>query len=364
MLNGIRIVEIEGLGPAPFAGMMLADLGADVIVVHRPGQNAAPGMPDRPVLDRGKRSVVLDLKSGEGRDRLLKLVKTSDGIIEGFRPGVMERLGIGPADCHAVNPALVYGRMTGWGQEGPLSDRAGHDMNYIGLSGALWHASPPDQPPTAPPTLIGDIGGGAMYLVVGMLAGLLNARANGQGTVVDAAIYDGSANMMNLLMTLAQSGGFSSRRGQSLLDGPHWSRTYATADGRYMSVQCLEPKFYSVFLQKLGLSEDSDFADQFDKRRWPELGDRLAAIFSERTQSEWDAVFSGTDACVAPVLTPEQSLEHPINQARRAWRLVEGTLQAAPAPRFAHQADWSPPHVPVRGEHTQEILSELDAMTL
>lgn len=359
MLNGIRVIEIEGLGPGPFAGMMLADLGADVIVVHRAAGEPAPGMPDAPILDRGKRSIALDLKSPKDRETALHLIATADALIEGFRPGVMERLGLGPADCHAVNPALVFGRMTGWGQEGPLSDRAGHDMNYIGLAGALWHASPPGQSPIVPPTLVGDIGGGALYLVVGLLAGILNARATGQGTVVDAAIYDGAANMMNLLMTLAQSGGFSSERGQSLLDGPHWSRTYETSDGRYMSVQCLEPKFYAIFIELLGLADDSEFENQFDRERWPALSARLEALFLGRSQAEWQSVFDGTDACVAPVLTPEQSLQHPINAARKTWHDMGGTLQAAPAPRFAGAADWTPPPVSKRDQHRDQILSEL-----
>ncbi len=359
MLNGIRIIEIEGLGPGPFAGMMLADLGADVIVVHRAQGAPAPGMPDRPILDRGKRSIALDLKSPQDRDTALALIATSDALIEGFRPGVMERLGLGPETCHARNPALVYGRMTGWGQEGPLSDRAGHDMNYIGLAGALWHASPAGQPPVAPPTLVGDIGGGALYLVVGILAGILSARATGRGTVVDAAIYDGAANMMNLLMTLAQSGGFRSERGHSLLDGPHWSRTYETADGRFMSVQCLEPKFYAIFLDRLGLADDVEFAAQFDPAMWPRLSQRLETLFAGRSQAEWQAVFDGADACVAPVLTPEQASRHPMNAARRAWVEAEGGLQAAPAPRFSGRADWSPPPVPARGEHGRAILAEL-----
>lgn len=359
MLQGIRVVEIEGLGPGPFAGMMLADLGADVIVVHRAGGTRPPGMPDHPILDRGKRSIALDLKDPEDRETALRLISSADALIEGFRPGVMERLGLGPEPCHAVNPALVFGRMTGWGQDGPLAERAGHDMNYIGLAGALWHASPAGQPPMVPPTVIGDIGGGALYLVVGILAGILNARATGQGTIVDAAIYDGSANMMNLLMTLGQTGGFSSVRGQSLLDGPHWSRTYETADGGFMSVQCLEPKFYAIFLERLGLGADSDFANQFDRSKWPALSARLEVVFVARTRLEWQAVFDGSDACVAPVLTPEQSAQHPINQVRKTWHDADGALQAAPAPRFAGAPDWAPSAVPDRGEHTDEILAEL-----
>lgn len=360
MLNGTRVIEVEGIGPAPFAGMLLADMGADVIVVQRPGKNPTPGMPDKPILNRGKRCMTLDLKSARDRSVFLRLVKTADALIEGFRPGVMERLGIGPQDCHAVQPALVFGRMTGWGQDGPFAQAAGHDMNYIGLSGALWHASLPGQPPIAPPTLIGDIGGGAMYLALGILAGVINARASGEGTVVDAAIFDGSANMMNLLMTIGQTGGFTSRRGKSLLDGPHWCRTYATADGGLMSVQCLEPKFYAVFLDLLGLASDPEFSHQFDQNLWPHLSERLEALFATRDRADWENLFGATDACVAPVLTPEESNQHPVNKARKAWHVRDGQLQAAPAPRFSGEADWVPPHVAERGAHTDEILSELD----
>lgn len=359
MLNGIRIVEVEGIGPGPFAGMMLADMGAEVIKVQRPGGAVSPGVPDKAILDRGKRSIVLDLKDPGDRDVFLQLVGTADGLIEGFRAGVMERLGIGPADCHAVRPSLVYGRMTGWGQEGPLAKVAGHDMNYIGMAGALWHASLPGQPPIAPPTLVGDIGGGALYLTVGLLAGILNARATGKGTVVDAAIYDGAANMMNLLMTLAQTGGFSSQRGQSLLDGPHWSRTYRTRDGGYMSVQSLEPKFYAIFLDNMGLADDPAFANQFDKAAWPDLCTRLERLFATRDRADWAAVFDGSDACVAPVLTPEEALEHPMNAARGTWARIDGVLQAAPAPRFGARTDWQPAPIPARGADTDRVLKEL-----
>ncbi|MGD9866023.1 MAG: CaiB/BaiF CoA transferase family protein, partial [Pseudodonghicola sp.] len=280
MLNGIRIIEVEGLGPGPFAAMHLADLGADVIVVHRKGGNPTPGVPQRPLLDRGKRSIALDLKDPADIETFRALVATADGLIEGFRPGVMEKLGIGPADCQAINPALVYGRMTGWGQDGPLSKAAGHDLNYISLSGALWPASLPGDAPVTPPTLVGDIGGGALYLLVGLLSGLLKARATGQGSVVDAAIYDGSAHMMNLVMTLRQTDPSWGQRGMSLLDGSHWSRSYRCADGGYVSVQCLEPKFYALVLDKLGLTEDPDFTRQFDKALWPKAAERLAGIFA------------------------------------------------------------------------------------
>ncbi|MFV0514938.1 MAG: CaiB/BaiF CoA transferase family protein [Jhaorihella sp.] len=359
MLNGIRIVEIEGLGPGPFAAMLLADLGADVIVVHRKGGAPTPGMPERSLLDRGKRSIALDLKDAVDTATLKALIATADGLIEGFRPGVMERLGLGPEDCHAINPALVYGRMTGWGQDGPLCRAAGHDLNYIALSGALWYASPPDAAPLTPPTLVGDIGGGALYLAVGLLAGLLEARASGRGRVVDAAIVDGSAHMMNLLMSLGQSGNLSMTRGQSLLDGPHWCRSYTCADGGHVAVQCLEPKFYAEFLRLLHLQDDPDFARQYDRALWPALTGRLAALFATKPRDHWAGLFLGTDACVAPVLSPREAMAHPLNSARQTWRDPNGVLQAAPAPRFSGRPPWQPPEIPERGQHTRTILAEL-----
>ena len=358
MLNGIRIIEIEGLGPGPFAAMHLADLGADVVTIHRKGGAVTPGMPERSLLDRGKRSIELDLKDPQDLKTALALIAKADALIEGFRPGVMEKLGLGPETCHDLNPQLVYGRMTGWGQDSPLSSVAGHDLNYIALSGALWYASPPDQIPQTPATLVGDVGGGALYLVTGILAGLINARATGQGTIVDAAIYDGSAHMMNLLMTMRQTGNLSETRGQSMLDGPHWSRCYTCADGGYISVQCLEPKFYATFLGLLGLTDDPQFLNQFDRQLWPELTRRLTRIFAEKPRDHWADLFSGTDACVAPVLSPDQAKDHPMNN-RRTWQERNGSLQAAAAPRFSNQ-NWQAKPSPTRGEHTQQILAELD----
>lgn len=359
MLNGIRIIEVEGLGPGPFAAMHLADLGADVIVVHRKGGNPTPGVPERSVLDRGKRSIALDLKDADDLAVFRQLVAGADGLIEGFRPGVMEKLGIGPEALHAVNPRLVFGRMTGWGQQSPLSAAAGHDLNYISMSGALWYAGTPGDAPVTPATLVGDIGGGALYLVVGMLAGIMAARASGQGTVVDAAIYDGSAHMMNLLMSLRQGGGMPEARGKGILDGPHWCRCYRTRDGGWISVQCLEPKFYATFLGLLGLENDPDFAGQFDKGSWATATDRLRGIFAGRSRDDWAGIFLGTDACVAPVLSPDEAEAHEMNAARGAWTRVEGVLQAAPAPRFAGQAAWVPREAPGRGQHGDEIRAEL-----
>ncbi|WP_417426277.1 CaiB/BaiF CoA transferase family protein [Hoeflea sp.] len=361
MLEGLRIIEIEGLGPAPFACMLLADLGADVIVVHRKNGRPAPGMPECSLIDRGKRSIELDLKSADDVAALKKLIIRSEVLIEGFRPGVMERLGLGPDDLAAVNPDLVYGRMTGWGQTGPRAQTAGHDLNYVSVSGAAWYASNCGEAPFTPPTLVGDIGGGALYLVAGILAGVMAARSGRGGTVVDAAIVDGSAHMMNLLMALAQTGGLSMTRGQSLLDGPHWSRTYACADGGFISVQCLEPKFYAELLARLELSQDPDFTTQFDKPQWPRQTALLAGIFARQSRSHWEQLFAGSDACVAPTLSPVEAMAEPHMAARNIWQQIDGALQAAPAPRFSTRPDAAPGDIPVRGQHTEEILDWWDA---
>src|SRR6056297_1278885 len=359
MLQGIRVIEIEALGPGPFAGMMLADLGAEVIVIHRPG----PGNPvagDANLLDRGKKSITLDLKDPADLATARALISTADALIEGFRPGVMERLGLGPDTCRADNPRLVYGRMTGWGQSGPKSQMAGHDLNYIATSGALWYASPPGTAPLTPPTLVGDIGGGALYLVAGMLAGLLNAARNGQGTVVDAAIVDGSAHMMALLLALAPGGNLSQTRGQSLLDGPHWCRVYACKDCGYLSVQCLEPKFYAAFVTRLELADDPAFSAQYDRALWPVLTARLAGLFASQTVDHWARLFDGSDACVAPVLSPWSAAEDPHMAARGVWSERDGILQPAPAPRF-DGGRTQPGDVPERGQHTDAILAALKA---
>src|SRR6056297_1629652 len=257
MLQGTRVIEIEGLGPGPFAAMTLADLGAEVIVIHRPGASN-PVAGEKNLLDRGKKSITLDLKHPDDLATARALIASADALIEGFRPGVMERLGLDPERCHADNPGLVYGRMTGWGQTGPKAQMAGHDLNYLATSGALWYASAPGDTPQTPATLLGDVGGGSMYLVAGILAGLLSATRTGKGAVVDAAIVDGSAHMMSLLMSMAPSGNLREARGESLLDGPHWSRVYTCACGGHISVQCLEPKFYAIFLDLMGLADDPD----------------------------------------------------------------------------------------------------------
>ena len=360
MLDGIRIIEIEGLGPGPFAGMMLADLGAEVIVVHR-NEPLAPGMPQSSLLDRGKKSIALDLKNADDVGVLKQLIATADGLIEGFRPGVMERLDLGPDTVRKNHPRLVYGRITGWGQDGPMAPHAGHDLNYIGLSGALWYASQPGTPPFTPPTLVGDIGGGAMYLVAGMLAGLLRAQRSGQGTVVDAAIVDGSAHMMNLLMSARSVGMLSRARGSSVLDGAPWSRCYSCADRGWLSVQCLEPKFYEVFRRTLGIDKDDTFDQNPDNESWPAIAERLAEIFATKTLDEWVQLFGNSDACVAPVHEPSQAGDHPHLAARGTWIEIDGQLQARAAPRFDGKLPGDPETPPQRGEHTAEILEMLKA---
>lgn len=357
MLEGLRIVEFEGLGPGPFAGMWFADQGAEVTVVQRPGGPPLPGLPDSSLLDRGKRTIALDLKAPADLAVVRALVARADAVIEGYRPGVMERLGLGPDDLQRLNPALVYGRITGWGQEGPRAEQAGHDLTYIALSGALHYASPPGVPPFTPPTLVGDIGGGAMYLVAGMLAALWRARAGGRGAVVDAAIVDGSAHMLALVMSMQAAGLFRAERGGSLLDGPHWARSYACADG-FIAVQCLEPKFYAEFLARLGLSDDPRFARQFDPATWGPAAAALGEIFAAQPRAHWAAVFHGSDACVAPVLSPAEAAADPHLVARGTWATA-GPLQPRAAPRFDGATPPEPPAPRPRDADRAAILAEL-----
>ncbi len=355
-LAGVTVVEVAGIGPGPFCGMLLADLGAEVTLIERPeGGGAVTDAGAAAIFHRGKRSIALDLKSDRGRETALRVIERADGLIEGMRPGVMERLGLGPDVCLARNPRLVYGRMTGWGQDGPLARAAGHDNNYLALSGALWYAGNASDAPVAPPTLLGDLGGGALYLAVGLLAGMLSARATGKGTVVDAAVVDGSAHLMNLLLAFRATGQFSMERGRSLLDGPHWFATYRCADGKFITVGALEPRFYALLLKKLGLDADPQFADGYDASRWPESRRRFGAMFATRTRGAWCELLEGTDACFAPVLTPEEAARHPHIAARAIYSERDGMLQANPAPRFSGARE-APGPVPRRGEHADEIL--------
>ena len=336
-LAGIRVIEIAGIGPAPFCGMLLADLGADVVVVDRviPNRDTID-LGREAILNRGKRFVSLDLKQSAAVEHVLDLVEHSHAIIEGMRPGVMERLGLGPDVCLDRNPALVFGRMTGWGQDGPLAQTAGHDINYIALSGALWYAGEPGALPMAPPGLVGDIGGGALYLAVGLLAAILSARESGKGQVVDAAIVDGSAHMMNLLLSLKATGHFVNERGRSILDGPHWYSTYRCADDRYISLGSLEPKFYTLLCQKLGIADQPDFANGYDPACWPDLRHRFEELFRRRTRDEWMTLLEGTYACFAPVLDPDEAASHPHMAARQIYKKIDGIIQAMPSPRFSN----------------------------
>ncbi|MDH3333523.1 MAG: CoA transferase, partial [Gammaproteobacteria bacterium] len=338
-LAGKRIIEMGGIGPAPVCGMMLADMGAEVILIERKADPVnRTGMLENAnakIMNRGKKSIAIDLKAQGAIDIMLRLLRDADGLIEAFRPGVMERLGLGPNACLDANPRLAYGRMTGWGQDGPLSQAAGHDINYVALSGALWYGGRADSPPTVPPTLVGDIAGGSMLLAVGMLAAMLNAQSTGKGQVVDAAISDGSAAATSLLYALFQNGQWSPQRQDNPLDGAsHWYDTYETADGKYVSVGSIEPQFYALLLEKLGLADDPDFADQYDKQRWPELKRRFAELFRAKTRAEWCDLMEGTDICFAPVLDFDDAPEHPHNLARGTFTEVAGVKQPAPAPRF------------------------------
>ena len=350
-LSGCRVVELAGIGPGPFAGMILADLGAEVVRVDRP----APGDQDPPhragfdILGRGKKSVALDLKSPAGVAAVLDLVSGADALIEGFRPGVTERLGLGPAQCLARNPRLVYGRMTGWGQDGPLASQAGHDIAYIAVTGALHAIGEAGGPPQIPINLLGDFGGGGTYLVIGVLAALWAVRNGAPGQVVDAAIVDGTAHLLAMTHGMLASGVWADERGVNVLDGgaPFYS-VYATADGRHMAVGALEPKFYAELIAGLGL--DEDLARQHDRRGWDGLRGRIAAAFAARTQAEWTEVFSASDACVAPVLGLREAARHPHMAARGTIVDRDGLLQPAPAPRFSATPSGPVATAPARGQ--------------
>jgi alpha-methylacyl-CoA racemase len=333
VLTGIRIVEIAGIGPGPFCAMHLADLGADVITVQPPFGGGGSIGPET-CINRGKRTIVLDLKSDKGRDYALRLIEGADALIEGMRPGAMERVGLGPEACHSRNARLVFGRMTGWGQSGPLSRLAAHDANYISVSGALWHSGSPGQPPVTPFSVVGDIAGGALYLAVGILGGVINARRTGKGCVVVACVVDGSAHSLHLLLAGLAKGLISEERGKSLHDASHFYATYRCADGGFLTVAAIEPKFYSIVLERLGLKDDPSFARQWDRELWSAQKERLQGIFATRARDEWCSVFEGTDACVAPVLSPMEAASYPHNVSRGVYFQREGFLQAAPAPRF------------------------------
>jgi len=357
-LAGLRVVEIASLAPAPFCCMVLADLGAEVLRVDRAGAGGGLGnLPDNP-LDRGRRFVTADLKSPRGADLVLRLAGSADVLVEGFRPGVAERLGIGPQECLARNPGLVYGRMTGWGQDGPLARRAGHDINYIAVSGALHPIGPADRPPTPPLNYVGDFGGGGMLLAVGILAALFERSRSGHGQVIDAAMVDGAALLSAFLYGMRAAGLWSDHRGGNLLDGsaPFYA-TYATADGGFVAVGALEPKFYAALLDGLALAA-GDLPVQYDQSSWPAMRERFAAIFATRTRDEWAGAFAGTDACVTPVLSPAEAAGHPYNAARGVFVEVGGVVQPAPAPRFGRTPAATPPPPAKPGEHAEAALAD------
>lgn len=334
-LSGLNVIEIESIGPAPFAGRFLVELGATVTVITRPGSPAFSGANADNIISRGKETVQLNLKSDEGRDQIKAMIAQTDILIEGMRPGVMEKLGLGPDDLAPLKPALVYGRITGWGQDGPLSHAAGHDLNYAALSGALWYNGQPGEPPLSTPTLLGDIGGGALYLLIGIISAAMAAKQTGQGRVVDAAMVDGSAHMMNLILTLQAMNMIKEERGKSLLDSPHWYGTFECADGKYVSIGALEPQFYVLLLDKLGLSDDPEFkSGQLKMPAWPELKSKMATLIKTKTQKDWVDLLEGTDACFAPVLSPWQSADHPHMTARNIWQEDKNGIYASPAPRF------------------------------
>ncbi len=354
-LQGVKIIEVGGIGPGPFCGMMLSDMGADIVRVERKGALAL-SEPKYDVLTRNRRSVVIDLRKPEGVEALLKIVEKVDALQEGFRPGVMEKLGLGPDVCLQRNPRLVYGRMTGWGQEGPMSHAAGHDINYIALSGALHTFGRKGQNPVPPLNLVGDFGGGGMFLAFGMVCALFEAQKSGAGQVVDAAMVDGSAALMAMIFGLKASGLWADKRGVNLLDtGAHFYDTYETADGKYVALGSIEPQFYELLL-KLAEIEDPEFQNQLNSTKWAELKKKIAVIFKTKTRDEWCAVMEGTDACFAPVLSMAEAPEHPHIKQRQTYTEIEGVLQPSPAPRFSRTIPEIKNPPPDPGQDTEAVL--------
>ncbi|WP_208027262.1 CaiB/BaiF CoA transferase family protein [Rhabdothermincola sediminis] len=360
-LAGVKVLELAGIGPGPFCAMMLADMGADVLRIDR-AQSVVGGDPANPpadVLNRGRRSVALDLKHPDGVETLLTLVESADALIEGFRPGVCERLGFGPEVCLARNPKLVFGRMTGWGQDGPYSQMAGHDINYIALAGALEPIGRAGQRPLPPLNLVGDFGGGGMLLAFGVVCALLEAQRSGEGQVVDAAMVDGAAVLMTMFHAFRAMGIWNDERGTNLLDtGAYFYEVYETADGKYVSIGSLEPQFYATLLDKLGLADDPSMPRQHDRSQWPAMKERFAEIFRTKTRDEWCELLEGTDACFAPVLSMAEAPNHPHNEHRGTFVTRNGVVQPAPAPRFSRTPAeiQRPPAFP--GQHTDEVLVE------
>ena len=361
-LSGYRIIEIAGIGPGPFAAMMLADMGAEVIRVER-AQSVRGQAPDGAhwdVLLRGRRNVAIDLKNPDGVEALLLLVEHADALIEGFRPGVMERLGIGPDACIARNPKLVFGRMTGWGQDGPYAASAGHDINYISLAGALAHFSRAGEAPVPPLNMVGDFGGGGMFMAYGVVCALLEAQKSGKGQVVDSAMVDGSAVLMSMFWAMKNIGIFDENKpGTNLLDtGAHFYDVFECSDGKYVSIGSIEPQFYALLLEKTGLADDPAFAKQMDASHWPALKIKLADVMRTKTSAQWCKIMEGTDVCFAPVLTMSEAAKHPHNVARQTFIEVDGVTQPAPAPRFSRTATALPTAPAHAGQHSRAVLAD------
>jgi alpha-methylacyl-CoA racemase len=358
-LAGLRIIEFAGIGPGPFAGMMLADMGAEIIRIERPGASSPTAQGDYGLdfMARGRKSLALNLKAPGAVELALQLIETADGLIEGFRPGVMERLGLGPDICRARNPRLVYGRMTGWGQDGPIAHTAGHDLNYIALTGALWASGEAGQKPSFPLNLLGDFGGGGMFLAFGMVTGMLKAARSGQGDVVDAAIVDGTSALMTMIYSRRAMGVWQDERQSNALDGGvPWYGVYECADGGWITIGSLEPQFWAVLLDKLSLTE-ADLGDRKDRSTWPAMRAKFTEIFKAQPRDHWVALLQDTDACFAPVLSPAEAAAHPHNQARGIFTGSQDP-QPMPAPRFATSQTPLPDRPPVPGAHSRQVLEE------
>ncbi|OPY87171.1 MAG: E-cinnamoyl-CoA:R-phenyllactate CoA transferase [Smithella sp. PtaU1.Bin162] len=354
-LSGIRVIELAGMGPAPFCGMMLADMGAEVICINR----ARSGRPDEQIMfERGKKSLVVNLKRPEGVQLVLKFCKKADALIEGFRPGVMERLGLGPEVCLAVNPKLVYGRITGWGQGGPLNQKAGHDINYISVAGVLQAIGRKAQPPMPPLNLIADFGGGGMLLAFGIACALLEVQKSGKGQVVDAAMIDGSALLMAMFLSRYSDPRFSGERGTNIFDtGAHFYNVYETKDGKYISVGAIEPQFYKALIDKLGL-DPVEFGNYMDRNAWPECKEKFASLFKLKTRDEWCNLMGDADACFTPVLSIPEAYEHPQNRERSTYIKLDGIIQAAPAPRYSRTEAVISHGMHSPGQDTDDVLTD------